>query len=207
MTDLESREIPLDSPCPACRTHALVMRTVSHDVPHFGEALETLLQCHGCGFRHVDFLITEQREPLRYTFRVTSEEDLRVRVIRSNSGTIRVPEVGFLAEPTPGSESFVSNVEGVIERVIAIFRMAREFHQDNPEAVAVADAGLARLNAAKEGRAELTLEIDDPFGNSAIVSDRAERRALTEEEVASLHTGLIIIDKEDLIDEFHVTDR
>lgn len=178
------------------------MRTVTHDVPHFGEALETLLQCASCGFRHVDFLIMQQRDPLRYALRIASEEDLRVRVIRSNSGTFRIPEIGFTAEPTPGSESFVSNVEGVLDRAARIFRLAREFNLENPEAVAVAEAGLARLEAAREGRGEgLTLIIDDPFGNSAIVSERAEKRALTPEEVAALHTGLILIDKEDLVQE------
>lgn len=197
MTELPVKELHLDSPCPACRVTGVVMRSISHDVPHFGEALETLLFCPHCGFRHVDFLILQQKDPLRYAFEVRDEADLRVRVIRSNSGTIRVPEVGFLAEPTPRSESFVSNIEGVLDRVIYIFEMAKKFNADNPEAVAVADAGIARLQAAKEGRERLTVIIDDPFGNSAIVSDRAERRTLTQEEVDALHTGLIILDKAD----------
>jgi len=173
------------------------MRTITHDVPHFGEALETLLRCGTCGFRHVDFLIMQQKEPLRYELLVEGEADLRTRVIRSNSCTWRIPEVGFTAEPTPRSESFVSNVEGVLERAIAVFEMARRFNEDNPDAVAVADAGLAKLRGALEGREPLTLVMDDPFGNSAIVSERARKRQLTQAEVDHLETGLVILDKAD----------
>lgn len=167
-------------------------------MPHFGDALETTLRCTSCGFRHADFIILGQKEPVRLSFRGEGEAALQVRVIRSHSGTIRIPELGFLAEPTPLSESFVSNVEGVLTRAKDILLTALDFFGDEPEKVELLKRYLATHDEMVNGRGAFTLVIDDPFGNSAIVSDEVERRPLTEEEVAHLKTGMVILDKEDL---------
>lgn len=174
------------------------MLSTQVDVPYFGEALETTLRCSACGFRHADFMILGTKDPLRLQLDARDEADLSVRVIRSNSGTIRIPELGFLAEPTPLSESFVSNVEGVLDRARDILLTAMEFHGEDPEKRTLLTDYLARYDEFRHARAPFTLIIDDPFGNSAIVSDRVARRPLTQDEVAELHTGMIMLDKEDI---------
>jgi zinc finger protein len=130
-------------------------------------------------------MILSQKDPMHLQFRIETLEDLSVRVIRSNSGTIRIPELGFLAEPTPLSESFVSNVEGVLERAKDVLLTAREFHGDTPEKRALLDEYMRRYEEFMRGAAPFTLVIDDPHGNSAIVSERAERRPLTKDELES----------------------
>lgn len=189
----------VDSPCPVCReTGSLTLLTTSINIPHFGDGLESTLRCGACGFRHADFMILDQKEPLRLEFEARDEQDLSVRVIRSNSGTIRIPALGFTAEPTPLSESFVSNVEGVLARAKDILLTAMEFHGDEPAKRALLEEYLARWARISTGGEPFTLIIDDPFGNSAIVSERVARRPLTEEEVAELKTGMIILDRADL---------
>ena len=193
------KAVPVDTPCPMCRaTGGITLLTTSITVPYFGDALESTLRCEGCGFRHADFMILGQKDPMRLTFRSASTDDLSVRVIRSNSGTIRIPELGFTAEPTPLSESFVSNVEGVLERAKDILLTALDWHGEDPEKRALLEGYLASHEAFMNGRAPFTLVIDDPYGNSAIVSETVERRALTPEEVAELKTGMHVIDKSEL---------
>lgn len=193
------KTVAVDSPCPMCKeTGTLTMLSTTVNIAYFGDGLESTLRCTACGFRHADFMILGQKDPLRLEFRSQDEADLQVRVIRSNSGTIRIPELGFLAEPTPLSESFVSNVEGVLERAKDILLTAVEFFGEDPEKLALLHEYIARYEELVAGRLPFTLVIDDPLGNSAIVSDRVERRPLTEEEVAHLKTGMIILDKEDL---------
>ena len=167
-------------------------------VPYFGEALETTLRCGLCGFRHADFMILGQKDPLRLELRVEREADLSVRVIRSNSGTIRIPELGFTAEPSSLSESYVSNVEGVVERAKDILLIAYEWHKEDPEKRAILDGYFATLERLVAGAQPFTLIIDDPFGNSAIVSDHVQRRPLSEDEIAELRTGMIILDKDEM---------
>ena len=189
----------VDTPCPRCHERGgLHMLSTTIDVPYFGEGLETTLRCDRCGFRHADFMILSQKDPLRLEIRARDVDDLSVRVIRSNSGTIRIPELGFTAEPTPLSESFVSNVEGVLDRAKEVLLTALSFHGEDPDKAALLHRYLESWEEFASGRKPFTLVIDDPFGNSAIVSDRVQRRPLTDEEVAHLKSGYTVIDKSDL---------
>jgi zinc finger protein len=176
----------------------LTMASITVNVPYFGDGMETTLRCGACGFRHADFMILSQKEPLRLEFRAETPEDLTVRVIRSNSGTIRIPELGFTAEPSPLSESYVSNMEGVLDRAKDILLTALEFNGDDPAKVALLQDYLSRYERMIGGHMPFSLVIDDPFGNSAILSDRVQRRALTPEEVETLKTGMVILNRTDL---------
>jgi zinc finger protein len=172
--------------------------TSAVNVPYFGDGMETTLRCDACGFRHADFMILGQKEPLRLSLRCEGEDALRVRVIRSNSGTVRIPELGFTAEPTPLSESYVSNVEGVLERTRGVMLTALQFNGEDPDKRALLDEYVRRIDAFVGAREPFTLIIDDPYGNSAIVSEAVERGPLTPEEIEHLKTGTIIFDQEDL---------
>jgi zinc finger protein len=46
------------------------------------------------------------------------------------------------------------------------------------------------------GEAEVTVIIEDPMGNSAIISENATSRKITDEEAALLKTGMIVFEKE-----------
>lgn len=191
--------VPVDTPCPMCRASGqLSVLTTTVNIPYFGDGLESTMRCSACGFRHADFMILSQKDPLRLTFAARDEADLSVRVIRSNSGTLRIPELGFLAEPSPLSESYVSNVEGVLDRAKGILLTAVEFHGEDPDKRALLAEYLRRLDDFVNARAPFTLVIDDPYGNSAIVSERVERRALTDDEVAHLRTGMTVVDLADV---------
>jgi len=178
-----------------CReTGGLTLLSTQVNIPYFGDALESTLRCEACGFRHADFMILGEKEPVRLTLRAKDESALRVRVIRSNSGTIRIPEIGFTAEPSHLSESYVSNVEGVLERAKDILLTAHDWHKEDPEKVLLLRQYFETYERMVTGQQPFTLIIDDPFGNSAIVSDDVERRPLTEAEVAELKTGLTVVD-------------
>lgn len=55
---------------------------------------------------------------------------------------------------------------------------------------------LLTLEKIKNGEHEITVIIEDPLGNSAIIAKNAMSRELTEEEAANLKTGMIIFEKE-----------
>lgn len=193
------KAVPVDTPCPMCRASGgVTLLTTTLTVPYFGDAIESLMRCTVCGFKHADFMILSQREPLRLELRAESSDDLNIRVIRSNSGTIRIPELGFTAEPSALSESYVSNVEGVLDRAKDILLTALDWNKEDPQKVELLKHYLATYDACVTGRAPFTLIIDDPHGNSAIVAEKVERRRLTDEEVAHLKTGLIVLDVSDI---------
>lgn len=180
--------------CPACDGRGLEYTTEPVDLPYLGKSLQILLRCLACGYRHHDFVLTEHREPTRYTYTVRNADDLMVRVVRSSSGTIRIPELGVSVEPGVASEAFVSNVEGIIvrvERVLDQLLRDADSEEVKQKAMALAD----KLGALRAGNGEpVTVILEDPFGNSAILGDGATHERIPEAEADQLKTGMLVYD-------------
>lgn len=178
-----------DAVCPACATKGMEYRAEQIDLPYLGESLETMLRCNECGYRHTDFVLTETKEPVRMTYRVDSAEAMSVRVVRSASGTVRIPELGIDIEPGAASDAYITNVEGILVRIEGILNQLHR-DSDEPQARLSIEKLLDRFQGLRDGTAEpVTLVVEDPFGCSAIIDDAVVRETLTEEEVAGLQTG------------------
>ena len=173
-------DVKLSAQCPACGNEKATLEFFQLEVPYFGEVMESVLLCRRCGYRHTDVMVLEQREPVRYTLAIESAEDMYIRVIRSSSATIEVPELGI--EVTPGSEAqgFVSNVEGVLLRMEEAVRTAERW-AESETAKKRARELLREIAEIREGRRRATLIISDPTGNSAIVSEKAKKEVLGED--------------------------
>lgn len=180
--------------CPVCCAE-MQFCWESQDIPYFGEAMVIAGVC-SCGFRHSDTILLSQKEPARYTLQVTEPGDLDARVIRSSSGTIRIPELGIDVEPGPASESYISNVEGVLARITEIVAFATRSAEEagDAERTRRGEEILESIRQTLCGQFSLTFMIEDPLGNSAIASEKAVRASLTDEEIADLKTGTIILD-------------
>ncbi len=139
-------------------------------------------------------MILTQREPVRYEMKIETIEDLNARVVRSTSGTIRVPELGIDVEPGTISDSYVTNIEGVLDRIQDVVIMASKWVKDDEEKYAISQDILKKMNDARLGKQKLTIIIEDPLGNSAIISDKAVFKTLSQEESKDLKTGMIIFD-------------
>lgn len=178
--------------CPVCHS-SISMQCHEDNIPYFGDILEVCIACT-CGFKYADTIILEQKEPLRHTKRVCQESDINMRVIRSTSGTVLIPEWGIHIEPGPASEGYITNVEGVLERIESVVHMAKKW-SESPDEKAKADSLLHEMKLAREGKSAFTFVIEDPLGNSAIIGDDVEVTKLTPEEADQLHTGMFIIQK------------
>ena len=178
-------------PCPVCGRELRIVMT-TYDTPFFGKVLLTSISCE-CGFKHADAIVAEVKEPVRFTIKI-NKDNLFTKVIRSTSGTIRIPELGVDIEPGPASQAFITNLEGILTRVEDIVKMARRWNEDDEEKVKTCDEILKRIRDTIEGKDELTLILEDPLGNSLILSDEAFRERLKEEEAKRLKTGMTIMD-------------
>ena len=190
-------EISTDIPCPVCEAKALIIRSIDLDIPYFGKTCQTTLFCKKCGYRHNDFMISELKEPMRFEVCVESREDLNIKVVRSASATVTVPELGMKVEPGVVSEGYISNVEGVLRRFGDAVEQAMRFSKGTDEEPASAEKGkevLEGIDSVIAGKEGITIVIEDPFGNSAILSPKAKKRPLTEEELKGLKTGMVIAD-------------
>lgn len=180
--------------CPVCGgKNTATYTTQTHELAYFGEIVESTIQCEKCGFRHNDILATEQKDPAKHSV-IISKKNLDSRVVRSQTATVSLPEIGIKVEPGPKSEGYISNVEGVLVRFIeaterALNMFTDEASQENGKRV------LEGLNKVLSGEKETLLLIEDPFGQSKIMDVHAKTEPLTDEELKNLKTGFTVIEE------------
>lgn len=163
-------------PCPMCGKKTLTLTEVERDVPYFGRVFLFSMNCSNCKYYKADVEAADKHEPVKFTFEVASEDDLQVRVVKSSTATIKIPHVSTI-EPGPSSNGYVTNVEGVINRVKATVEGMRDM-DDDPNVKKKAKNLLKKINRVLWGKEKLKLIIEDPEGNSAIISDKAVKTKL-----------------------------
>ncbi len=165
-----------DQPCPFCQENRCTLKEEEVDIPHFGRLFVLSLDCTACGARKSDVEPAEQKEPCRYTLEVSSEDDLNIKIVKSGEATIRIPHV-ITMEPGPVSEGFITNVEGLLERVKKIIESSVE-GEDDEAAKSKAKNLIKKLNKVIFGKEKLKIIIEDSTGHSAIISDKAQKSKL-----------------------------
>lgn len=166
------QRVVLNGPCAACGEECeYVYQTET--IPYFSDILIVSSQCPACGYRYANTQLLREGEPARFTFRVESADDLSVRVVRSMNATLRIPDFGVEIDPGPACEGFVTNVEGVLDRILSVvlgvLTWAEGPERDRAEFLK------SEIMDARAGAIPFTLIVEDPTGNSAIVSDRAKQ--------------------------------
>jgi len=163
--------------CPLCGRE-IETTYERHSIPYFSDILLVYTQCP-CGYRHADVIILGEGDPSRWELRVESVEDLSARVVRSTTGTVEIPEHELMIEPGPACQGFITNVEGVLNRFSDAVKTAMTALDDRKE-MARAEEILEWLRRAREGEEQFTLIIEDPAGNSAIITPKAKKTILSE---------------------------
>ena len=112
-----------------------------------------------------------------------------VRVVKSQSATIKIPELGLEEEPGPQSQSYISNVEGVLKRFENAVKTALSWTEDD-ESRKNAVRILEEIDQVKNGENIVTLIIEDPFGHSVIENKDAVKTVLSINEIKNLEQVL-----------------
>lgn len=159
-------------PCPLCRKKTLTLMEEEMDIPYFGKAFLFSMHCDNCEYAKTDLEAEEMKDPTRYTFETENEKDLNIRVVRSSEGTIKLPGLKITIEPGASSDGFVSNIEGVLQRVKKIVEEQRDSAEDE-DIKKKAKNLLKKIWKIECGDEKLKIIIEDPTGNSAIISEKA----------------------------------
>ena len=165
-----------NQPCPYCGENKCTLREEDIEIPHFGRVFALSMECVACGTKKSDVEPAETKEACKYTFEVSSEDDLSVKVVKSSQGTIKIPRV-ITIESGPGSSGYVTNIEGLLERVKSVIQNTGE-SEDDPAAKKKAKNLVKKLNKVLVGREKLKIVIEDPSGHSAIISENATKSKL-----------------------------
>jgi len=162
--------------CTFCGENKLTLREDEVEIPHFGRVFVLSMDCSACNYRKSDIEPAESKEPCKYTFEVNSEDDLNVKIVKSGDATVKIPHV-ITMEPGPASSGYITNVEGLIEKVKKIVEDSVEGEEDSSAKKKAKNIN-KKLGKVLVGREKLKIIIEDPTGHSVIVSDKAQKSKL-----------------------------
>ena len=87
-------EQKVDIPCPVCfKTGDVNMIAHVSEIPYFGEHTQVTVMCHSCGWRQTDFIPAEGKKAGGWSLVIKNEENLKSRVVRSSSCTVKIEEL------------------------------------------------------------------------------------------------------------------
>ena len=183
--------------CPSCDTEDIVTSQNEYEVEHFGPVLISVAACSKCGYRHTDVITLTAREPIALTARINSLPDLNLRVIKSGTATVTIPEFGASITPGPYSEGSITNVEGLLTKIedalMFMLSTAKGKRLRKGERI------LKQIQSARDTNPHFTFRIKDPFGNSAIVSPqpgKVKKRKMTHRELTAVKYGQYAVAQE-----------
>ncbi|RLI06093.1 hypothetical protein DRO26_00185 [Candidatus Bathyarchaeota archaeon] len=171
--------------CPVCGNPEITINQVSQDIPHFGPAIILSILCPSCGFKDNDVILVKTQEPKTYSLKVETLEDLKAKIVRSSTCLVKIPELGVEIKPGPASQGFITNVEGLLERVeeaLKALTMDKNVRNKCSEF-------FFKLQLAKEGKKSFTVILKDPSGNSAIIPSQEGKvkvKRMSKKEVEAL---------------------
>ena len=160
-----------DQTCPMCNKNTLTLTEQEREVPYFGNAFLFAMRCSNCGYKKSDVEAAEEREPAKYTFEIESEEDLQVRIVKSAQATVKLPRI-LTIEPGVASVGYITNMEGLLVRAKDVIEATRDSSVDEEEKKK-AKKLIKKLMRVMQGRDKLKITIEDPTGNSAIISEKS----------------------------------
>ncbi len=157
------------------------------NVDYFGPVLLATISCSLCGYRDTDVALTSAKEPSAIRAQITSDKDLAMKIVRSSSATIRVPELGVSITPKASAQGFITNVEGVLDRIQQV--LEGMIPSLSRKKMRRARSVLAKLKRAQGGKLSFVVELKDPSGNSAIAGrdmTKIKKRPLSKRELEKL---------------------
>ncbi len=163
-------------PCPICKKNTLTLMEDEQEVPYFGKLSIFSMTCSECGFKKSDVEALSPQEPVKFSVEINSEEDLKIRVVKSSEATVKIPHI-ITMESGPASNGYVTNVEGLLTRAKDAVQTLRDSDED-PTVKKKCKNMLKKIQRVIWGQDKVKITIEDPSGNSAIISDKAEKSKL-----------------------------
>lgn len=162
--------------CPICREKQATLTEAERDIPFFGRVYVFSLTCAACKYHKADVEAAEKKDPCKYSIDIKGKDDLSIRIVKSAEATVKIPHITTI-ESGPSSNGYVTNVEGILMRVKTAIEQAKTSAEDKDDEEKARKL-IKKVNRIMWGEESCKITIEDPSGNSAIISDKAVRSAL-----------------------------
>ncbi|CAO2820018.1 unnamed protein product [Amaranthus hypochondriacus] len=170
----EDDDVPIyevESLCMRCGENGTT-RLMLTQIPHFRKILLSAFDCPHCGERNNEVQFAGELQPRGccYTLKFPAGDTkmLNRQVVKSESATIKIPELDFEIPPEAQRGS-LSTVEGILTRAAdGLEALQEERKKVDPNTAEAIDQFLLKLRACATANFSFTFVLDDPAGNSFI---------------------------------------
>lgn len=162
--------------CPICHKKTLTLTEAEKEIPYFGKMYLFSMSCSNCRYHKADVEAAEKHGPSKWAIEISGEKDMKIRVVKSSTADIKIPFITTI-ESGPASSGYITNVEGVLNRVKRIIEDVRDNAEDKSERKKAKNL-LKKLQKVVWGSEKLKIIIEDKEGNSAIISEKAVKSKL-----------------------------
>ncbi|KAF5944900.1 hypothetical protein HYC85_018977 [Camellia sinensis] len=161
----------VESLCMRCRQNGTT-RFLLTLIPHFRKILLSAFECPHCGERNNEVQFAGELQPrgchYQLNFPPGDQKMLNRQVVKSDTATIKIPELDFEIPPEAQRGS-LSTVEGILlQAADEIEALQEERKKVDPQSAEAIDRFLPKLRACAKGESSFTIILDDPAGNSFI---------------------------------------
>ncbi|KAL5071048.1 hypothetical protein RYX36_021935 [Vicia faba] len=161
----------LESLCMRCHQNGTT-RFLFTSIPNFRKILLSAFECPHCGERNNEVQFAGEIQPRGCCYSleipVGEQKMFNRQVVKSESATIKIPELDFEIPPEAQRGS-LSTVEGILMRAAdELQALQEERRKVTPETADAIDQFLVKLRACATAESSFTFIIDDPAGNSYI---------------------------------------
>ena len=164
-------DILKEQKCTMCNSDTLTLTEDEREIPYFGKVYLFAMSCSTCKYRMSDVEAEQAHDPVKVTVNIETQDDMSIRVVKSSQATIKIPQLKMSVEPQNGSIGYISNIEGLICRFESIIENQKD--DEDPDVRKKVKVLLKKLWKVKLGEFPLKIIIEDPSGNSAIISEKA----------------------------------
>lgn len=158
--------------CPICHK-SLNVTILPYNTSNYGEIIITVIFCLSCGYRDVSITSSKSSNPKRIIFKIKDRKDLSVRIIKSETCTISIPELDIAIKPCSKSQIMVTNVEGLLNWIKGLILEAEIILEPNENKLKCLEI-IKKIDDVINGKHGLTIILEDINGNSILLSDKAK---------------------------------
>lgn len=160
--------------CPHCKEGIVKVNRTLHKLPDQEEILILLMECEKCSFSRSDVIpLSSAFQPGIYTIHVT-QGDLTAKIFRSPTGKISLPEADFEIEPGRSAEYMITNVEGILNRMMKWSKFMLRDYEEHEEEYPKVQKTLDILTKCKNGTMDFTIILTDKGGGSYVTTSKED---------------------------------
>lgn len=169
--DMTDEVLKFKNNCPNCNAICETNMKLT-DIPHFKQVIIMATVCESCGVRSNEVKSGSgiEEKGTRYILKITDPSDLNRDLLKSETGSLEIPEIGFYVNAGTLGGKFTT-IEGILknchDQLDSINPFASGGDSDTSAANVDMKECLRKLDAVANGQMmNVTFIIDDPSGNS-----------------------------------------